>query len=53
VTTSCIGNLLTSGFNEAGGWAEHLVVTQKPSPELTAQIRANGLPVLGLARSMA
>ncbi len=48
-----IGKLLTSGFTEVGGWAEHLVVTQKPSPELLAEIRASKLPVLDLARSLA
>jgi GDP-mannose 6-dehydrogenase len=48
-----IGKLLTSGFTEVASWAEHLVVTQKPSPELLAEIRASKLPVLDLARSIA
>ncbi len=48
-----IGKLLTSGFTEVGNWAEHLVVTQKPSPALLAEIRASKLPVLDLARSLA
>jgi GDP-mannose 6-dehydrogenase len=47
-----IGKLLTSGFREVAEWAEHLVVTQKSSPELAAQIRASGLPVLDLARGL-
>jgi GDP-mannose 6-dehydrogenase len=47
-----IGRLLGSGFDEIGQWAEHLVVTQKPSPELAAQIRASGKPVLDVARGM-
>jgi GDP-mannose 6-dehydrogenase len=48
-----IGKILTSRFNELSGWAEHLVVTQKPTLELAAEIRASGLPVLDLARGLA
>jgi GDP-mannose 6-dehydrogenase len=48
-----IGKLLTSGFAELSQWADHLVVTQSPAPELAAQIRASGLPVLDLARGLA
>jgi GDP-mannose 6-dehydrogenase len=48
-----IGQLLTSRFTELSQWAEHLVVTQKPAPELAAQIRASGLPILDLARGLA
>jgi GDP-mannose 6-dehydrogenase len=47
-----IGKLLTSEAAEVCKWADHLVVTQKPSPELAAQIRASGLPVLDLARGL-
>jgi GDP-mannose 6-dehydrogenase len=47
-----IGKLLTTGFEQLGGWAQHLVITQKPSPELASQIRATGLPVLDLARGL-
>jgi GDP-mannose 6-dehydrogenase len=47
-----IGKLLTSGIGEVTGWADHLVVTQKPSAELLGQIRASGLPVLDLARGL-
>jgi GDP-mannose 6-dehydrogenase len=47
-----IGQLLTSRFSELSQWAEHLVVTQKPAPELASQIRASGLPVLDLARGL-
>ena len=47
-----IGKLLTGGFEELTGWAEHLVVTQKPSAELAQQIRASGLPVLDVARGL-
>lgn len=48
-----IGKLLTNSFGEVGAWAEHLVLTQKPSPELLQGIRASGLPALDLARSLA
>ncbi|MGH9559696.1 MAG: nucleotide sugar dehydrogenase, partial [Bryobacteraceae bacterium] len=47
-----IGKLLTAGFDELTGWAERLIVTQKPSAELAAQIRSSGLPVLDVARGM-
>ena len=33
-------------------WADHLVVTQKPSAELAAKIRASGRPLLDLARGL-
>jgi GDP-mannose 6-dehydrogenase len=47
-----IGRLLTGGFGELRGWAQHLVLTQKPSRELAEEIRASGLPVLDLARGL-
>jgi len=47
-----IGRLLTSGFDQLSGWADHLVLTQQPSKELAAQIRASGKPVLDLARGL-
>jgi GDP-mannose 6-dehydrogenase len=47
-----IGRLLTASFQEMAGWAERLVITQKPSAELAEQIRASGLPVLDLARGL-
>jgi GDP-mannose 6-dehydrogenase len=47
-----IGKLLTSGIDELTGWAHHLVVTQRPSPELAAKIRSSGRPVLDLARGL-
>ncbi len=47
-----IGKLLTSGIEELTGWADHLVVTQRPSPELAAKIRGSGKPVLDLARGL-
>jgi GDP-mannose 6-dehydrogenase len=48
-----IGKLLTAGFDELAGWADHLVVTQKPSAELAAKIRASAKPVLDVARGLA
>ncbi len=47
-----IGKLLTSGFEEVGEWADHLVVTQKPSRKLAAQIEKSGKPVVDLARGL-
>jgi GDP-mannose 6-dehydrogenase len=47
-----IGKLLTGDFDELAAWADHLVVTQKPSPELVAKIRASGRPLLDVARGM-
>jgi GDP-mannose 6-dehydrogenase len=47
-----IGKLLTGGFDELSAWADHFVVTQKPSPELAAKIRASGKPVLDVARGL-
>jgi GDP-mannose 6-dehydrogenase len=46
-----IGKLLTGGFDELADWADHLVVTQRPSLELAAKIRSSGKPVLDLARA--
>lgn len=47
-----IGRLLTPSFEELAGWAERLVVTQRPSADLARQIRATGLPVLDVARGL-
>jgi GDP-mannose 6-dehydrogenase len=47
-----IGKLLTGGFEELAGWADHLVLTQRPSAQLAAEIRATGKPVLDLARGL-
>jgi GDP-mannose 6-dehydrogenase len=48
-----IGKLLTGGFDELAGWADHLVIAQRPSPELAAKIRASGKPLLDVARGLA
>jgi GDP-mannose 6-dehydrogenase len=34
------------------GWAEHLVLAQRPAPELAHRIRQSGLPVLDLVQSL-
>ncbi len=47
-----IGKLLSGSFEELAGWAQHLVITQKPSPDLARLIRAAGLPVLDIARGL-
>jgi GDP-mannose 6-dehydrogenase len=47
-----IGKLLTGGFEELAAWADHLVVTQRPSAELAAKIRACGKPLLDVARGL-
>jgi GDP-mannose 6-dehydrogenase len=48
-----IGRLLLASFEEMAPWANALVVTQRPSPELAAMIRASGKPVLDVARGLA
>lgn len=47
-----IGRLLTGSFDEMAGWAEHLVVTQRPAADLAAKIRASGKPVVDVARGL-
>jgi len=47
-----IGRLLTGGFDELAAWADHLVITQRPSAELAAEIRASGRPTLDVARGL-
>jgi GDP-mannose 6-dehydrogenase len=47
-----IGRLLTGAFDELAAWADQLVITQRPSPELAARIRASNKPVLDVARGM-
>jgi len=47
-----IGRLLTGDFDDLAGWADHLVITQRPSAELAAKIRGCGKPMLDLARGL-
>lgn len=44
-----IGRLMCSPLEEMLGWAEHIVVTQKPSAEMVSKLNASGLPLLDLA----
>ena len=44
-----IESLLVADVSGLLGWADQLVVTQRPSAELAAAIAASGLPVLDLA----
>ena len=46
-----IGRLMQTSLDGVLGWADHLIVAQKPSPDLVARIRACGLPVLDIVRS--
>ncbi len=43
-----IGRLLDSNLDQTLAWAKHLVIAQKQTPEVTARIRASGLPVIDL-----
>jgi GDP-mannose 6-dehydrogenase len=43
-----IGRLLVNQSIDVLGWAEHLVISQKPSAAIAAEIRATGLPVIDL-----
>jgi len=47
-----IGRLLSGSFEEVAGWAEHLVVTQRPSSDIARAIQASGKPVLDVARGL-
>lgn len=48
-----IGKLLTGSFDDLAGWADHLVLTQRPSRELAEEIRKSGKPVLDVAHGLA
>jgi GDP-mannose 6-dehydrogenase len=43
-----IGRLMDASLDQWLGWAQHLVVTQKPDAEACRRIAASGLPVLNL-----
>jgi GDP-mannose 6-dehydrogenase len=45
-----IGRLLCSDLAELSGWgADHLVITQKPSPEIRQTLTASGKPLVDLS----
>ena len=46
-----IGRLLQPNVEKVLDWADHLIVAQKPTAEMAAQIAASGLPVLDLVGS--
>jgi GDP-mannose 6-dehydrogenase len=46
-----IGKLLQPGMEAVLSWADHLILAQKPNPEMAAKISAAGLPVLDLVGS--
>jgi GDP-mannose 6-dehydrogenase len=48
-----IGRLLDTTIDSMLGWAQHVVITQKPGAEMAQCIRKSGLPVLDLAGAFA
>jgi GDP-mannose 6-dehydrogenase len=48
-----IGRLLVSSPTEVTGWADHLVITQKPSAAMLEAVESSGLPVLDVAGALA
>ncbi|MEO8099705.1 MAG: nucleotide sugar dehydrogenase [Acidobacteriota bacterium] len=44
-----IDTMMAASLEEVLEWADHLVVTQKPSPAVSSLLAAKGLPVLDLA----
>ena len=47
-----IGKLFDCSLEALLGWADHLVIAQKPSPSCAEAIRASGLPVLDLIHTV-
>lgn len=45
-----IGKLMQPGIDDVLGWADHLIVAQKPSAELARRISDCGLPFIDLVR---
>jgi GDP-mannose 6-dehydrogenase len=43
-----IGKLLDRRIEDTIGWAEHLVIAQKPSPETLESVGRSGLPITNL-----
>jgi GDP-mannose 6-dehydrogenase len=48
-----ISKLLDGSFDDTLGWAQHLVVAQKPSARFAEAIRLSGIPVLDLVGAFA
>jgi len=47
-----IGNLLDSGLDAMLAWADHVLVAQKPSPEILAALEASGKPLIDLVGAL-
>jgi GDP-mannose 6-dehydrogenase len=47
-----IGRLLVSSPTDVTGWADYLVVTQKPSAAMLEAVESSGLPVLDVAGAL-
>ena len=45
-----IGKLMVGSLEEMAGWADTIVIAQKPAPELAAKLAAAGKPMLDLVR---
>jgi GDP-mannose 6-dehydrogenase len=43
-----IGSRIDGTLRELTGWADHIVLTQRPAPDDAAQLTASGLPILDL-----
>ena len=48
-----IGRLMDGRLEDLLGWAQRLIVAQKPSPQHAEQIRRSGLPVLDVTAALA
>jgi len=47
-----IGNLLDDRLEDMLNWAEHVLVAQKPSPEILARLKASGKPLIDLVGAL-
>ena len=48
-----IGRLMASNLDEVLGWADQIVLAQKPAPETAERLRQSGLPILDLVCAFA
>jgi GDP-mannose 6-dehydrogenase len=46
-----IGRLLDNSVDQTLAWADHLIIAQKMSPELSAKVQARNLPITDLVGS--